>query len=316
MIGEKSHDRRAISGRPPVVVLVVDDSKAVRLLLARTLRANGFKVTEAANGQEALTSCVVERPDLILLDIDMPVMSGLEVLRRLTADPDAYGMPVLMLTARTTGPDVARALELGAQDYLKKPCSSEELIARVRTAQALQDRHEALFRRADELGQISSTDPLTELGNRRAFTERVSAMITERGGETEVAILMLDLDHFKAVNDTHGHLAGDEVLSGLARRLREVCGDRGLAIRWGGEEFVVLVSEPDQVDFSDLAEAIRAAVADEPFASDSGVQIPVTISVGVARGRLDHLREVLAAADEAVYRAKAGGRNQVAAAPS
>lgn len=308
------HDRRSADGRRPAAILVVDDSKAVRLLLARILRAKGFKVTEAANGQEALTSCVVEQPDLMLLDIDMPVMSGLEVLAQLKADPDEYPMPILMLTARTTGTDVARALELGAQDYLKKPCSPEELIARVRTALALQDRQEALFRRADELGQISSTDPLTELGNRRRFTEHVGDTITESGAGTEIAILMIDIDHFKVVNDTHGHLAGDEVLAELARRLREVCGNRALPIRWGGEEFVVLVSKPAEVDAPQLAEQVRAAVAGDPFKAEGGATIPVTVSVGVAEGQLDRLREVLAGADDAVYGAKAAGRNRVVAA--
>ena len=306
-------ERRRREQRPPPTVLVVDDSAAIRLILGRTLRANGLRVVEAANGQEALTYCAVERPDLMLLDVDMPIMDGLEVLRRIAA-ADAEAVPVLMLTAQTAGQDAARAIELGAQDYLRKPCDPDELVARVRRALSLKAENDALHRRADELGEISSTDELTGLGNRRHLVQEVSALIAARGGSARIGVLMVDIDHFKAVNDTHGHLAGDEVLSELAARLRATVSDNGLAVRWGGEEFVLLVTRPLTVDAAQLAEAVRLAICSAPFVVCDAKTLRITVSIGVAQGTLDSFSAAIQAADEALYRAKSSGRNRVVAA--
>jgi len=295
-------------------VLVVDDSAVVRLLLARTLRADGFTVVEVAGGAEALEVCARQRPDLVLLDVEMPQMNGLEVLSVMAGDPDLAGVPVLMLTGLTSGPDVAKALELGAQDYLKKPCEPEELRARVRTALALKAKQDELSRRAEEFGAMSATDVLTGLGNRRQLEREVRVLTGMLAGSGRIAVLMLDLDHFKAINDRLGHLVGDEVLSGLASRLRKVVGERATIFRWGGEEFLVLVSSPDVVPAATLAEEIRAVVGSVPFEVSGGRLVPVTISIGVGAGTIESLSEVIGAADGALYEAKESGRNRVVVA--
>lgn len=307
-------ERRHREQQPPPTVLVVDDSAAIRMILSRTLRANGLRVVEAANGQEALTYCALEHPDLMLLDVDMPIMGGLEVLRRMAANDDADAVPVLMLTAQTAGHDAAHAIELGAQDYLRKPCDPDELLARVRRALSLKAKSDALHRRADELGEISSTDELTGLGNRRHLVQEVSALIEAWGGSARIGVLMVDIDHFKAVNDTEGHLAGDEVLSQLAARLRATVANRAIAVRWGGEEFVLLVTRRIAVDPVALAEAVRLAVCEAPFVVGDEKMLNITVSIGVAEGTADSLSAAIQAADEALYRAKSSGRNRVVAA--
>ena len=305
-----SKERRSRDREPPPTVLVVDDSAVIRKILRRILQEHGLRVIEAANGSEALAYCVIDRPALVLLDNDMPVMDGLTTLKTMVEDPHLSSLPVLMLTARTAGTDVARALDLGAQDYLRKPCDPAELIARIRRALSLQSRHDALYRRAEELGEISSTDTLTGLGNRRHMAQRISSMTNALGKSAQITVLILDIDHFKLVNDNQGHLVGDAVLKDLGQRLRSVLSATDTLVRWGGEEFLVLIPG-DAVDPANVGEQLRNAVSSEVFVVGEEGSLIITVSVGVANGHLDKLTDVLLAADEALLEAKRSGRNQV-----
>lgn len=312
MTASDQRDRRHEQLFPdPHTVLVADDSAAIRMILKKTLQGAGIRVNEAANGSEALAYCIVERPALILLDIDMPVMDGITALRTLKSDPDLADIPVLMLTAHTEADEVAEAFELGAQDYLRKPCAPVELLARVRAALMMNDQKQHLYRRAEELGVESETDTLTGLGNRRQLARLISEFQAEHGADTAVGIAMFDIDYFKRVNDDYGHAAGDLVLIELARRLREQSGEGRAVIRWGGEEFVVGVPNPATGDVTTLSESVRRAVEAAPFDIDDDRSINLTVSVGCALGTLDALKAVVDAADAALYRAKESGRNQV-----
>lgn len=294
-------------------VLVVDDSTAIRQILSRQLREGGYRVRQAADGAEALEMCHTERPDLVLLDVDMPVLDGLATLRQMKADPELARTPVLFLTARTTATDVAEGLGLGAQDYLRKPCEPAELLARVSVAMAANQQERRLLTRNRQLDALSATDPLTGLGNRRRFDTRV-AELRESDPEVLVGVAMLDIDHFKRINDTEGHVAGDMVLTVLAARLRGVISDEDTLVRWGGEELLLLLSA-DRVDsLPVMATLMNAAVAGSPMAVGVDHTVPVTVSVGWARGRIADLDSVIAAADTALYRAKSEGRNRVCAA--
>jgi two-component system, cell cycle response regulator len=283
----------------------------MRRILARSLETAGYRVSEAEDGQAALLSCRAAAPDLVLLDIDMPVMDGATTLKEMKADEDLLDIPVLFLTARTSGSDLAAGLELGAQDYLRKPCEPAELAARVAAALRQRTQKENLRGIALEADRLSTVDALTGVGNRRQFDMRTDQMLASMGGATAVGLLVIDVDHFKSVNDNEGHPVGDAVLKIVAARLANAISDAQLLVRWGGEEFVVLATGLTDDGVAELAERLRGVISDCPFAIDEHRSLAITVSVGCVSGRLDALAAAVAAADEALYQAKRAGRNRV-----
>jgi diguanylate cyclase (GGDEF)-like protein len=290
-------------------VLVVDDSSTIRRILRRDLEAAGYGVSEAADGEIGLAMCRAVRPDLVLLDVDMPVLDGMATLERMQADPDLRHLPVLFLTARTSGPEAARGLSLGAHDYLKKPCDQAELLARVAAALRQRAREQSLASRAQELAQLSTTDPLTGLLNRRGLEQHLRTLSRDRS----LGVLLLDIDHFKRVNDTEGHAVGDAVLAVVAARLRSSTGTSGTVGRWGGEEFVTVAADVDGAALAELGERLRECVACFAPGRRWPRPVVVTLSVGTALGTAVDFQDLLRAADTALYEAKAGGRNRVVA---
>jgi two-component system, cell cycle response regulator len=302
----RSEDRPVVS-----TILVVDDSTAIRRIIGRTLTEAGYSVVEAENGLAALAACRAERPDLVLLDVDMPVMDGLTTLREMRADPELQDLPVLFLTARTGGADVAAGLALGAEDYLRKPCEPAELTARVARTLRAKAQEVALARLAREMNELSTTDVLTGLGNRRRMEATIQHLLARHGPEGVVAVIMYDVDHFKAVNDTFGHLVGDVVLRIVAGRLRGAVDDRVVLARWGGEEFLMAGVGLDRAETIALAERAREVVGASGFATGVDQTIPVTVSAGCAIGTLAAFADALEAADGALYEAKRTGRDRV-----
>lgn len=314
-MSEQSLRRRAGDTGPErqQSILIVDDSRTIRIILSKTLRDAGLTVMEAANGREGLDLMGVHRPDMVLLDIDMPVMNGLETMTAMQGDLDLAEIPVLFLTARTGGEDVARGLDLGAQDYLRKPCESAELLARVSTTLRLRAREQKLQDRAKALDDLSARDPLTELRNRRGLSNWLADFEVRYSSDTNIGVAMLDLDRFKAVNDTYGHGVGDAVLQVVAARLKVASGGKGVVARWGGEEFLVVVpGAPDSVLFQ-RAEALRLSVGENPLAVGLDEPLAVTVSIGCAAGRLGTFDDIVRRADSALYIAKGLGRNCVQA---
>lgn len=304
-------DRRATESSEPATVLIVDDSNAIRAILRRSLEAAGYQVSEASNGEEGLAAARSQHPSLVLLDVDMPVMDGLETMRTIHADSALKSIPVLFLTARTDGLDVAAGLGLGAQDYLRKPCEPAELTARVATALRLKAQTSALQEQTQLLDSLSSTDPLTGLGNRRFLESRINDLAAEFGENLEVGALLVDIDHFKDVNDRFGHPVGDTVLQILAARLQTASPPDSVLVRWGGEEFLVVSPGLAGDDLATAGERVRAAINEAPFAVGIDRLLDLTISVGAAVGQIANLHEVTAAADVALYEAKETGRNRV-----
>jgi diguanylate cyclase (GGDEF)-like protein len=307
-----SEERRGPDRVQAATVLVVDDSSTTRRILRRGLEAAGYLVLEAGDGQQGLAVCRSQLVDLVLLDVDMPVLDGLATLRQMQDDPTLRDLPVLFLTARTGGTEVAEGLELGAEDYLKKPCDPVELVARVGTALRKRDREGRLREQAKELTALSSTDPLTGLGNRRFAQEHLDRLSSTKGPSTPIGLVLLDIDHFKQVNDTYGHGTGDTVIAIVARRLAGVVGEDETVVRWGGEEFLAMTLGPDQV--GTLAESLRVAVGGTPMVTGGPAPLQITVSAGAATGPLMDFEALTQAADAALYRAKAAGRNQVALA--
>lgn len=291
------------------VVLVADDSRSVRSWLRRHLGGH-FQVVEASNGVEAVSQARLARPDLVLLDVDMPEMDGHQALAALRADVGMANTPVLFLTGRTGADDVVEGLGLGAADYLRKPCDPDELLARVRGALRSKQRHEALQDENRELAAATTTDELTGLGNRRAISQQLPRLFdqAQRDGRP-VALIVLDVDHFKQINDNFGHLGGDRVLAAVARRLRTAVREDQLVTRWGGEEFLVVAPDTGEAEAAVIAERLRGAVCWEPIEIDDERSTEVTVSGGFAVGFGDPF-EVLRAADAALYAAKRGGRNR------
>jgi diguanylate cyclase (GGDEF)-like protein len=310
-------------------VLVVDPEPIVTELIERRLRAAGFETAAAATGQEALSVAGRERFDVILLAMSLPDVDGLGVLSRLRAMPGLDGASIALTASMHRDPEsLVRALDLGADDYLRKPIEAVELVARVRALLRLR-RHvtelraqtERLAALNAELERLAVRDPLTGVYNRRHLEQRL-AEETDRARRygQPLTVILCDVDHFKKVNDTHGHAAGDEVLRNVAKLIGRTIRRVDLLARFGGEEFVVVAPATDAAGARVLAERLRAAVAAMPVLTTNGsgmhVALRVTASFGVATARgADQTpaaaHELVAAADLALYRAKANGRNRV-----
>jgi two-component system, cell cycle response regulator len=293
------------------LVLVADDSRVVRVMLRRQLEARGLRVEEAEDGHQAVRGCRTLRPDILLLDVEMPGLDGYTVLRILREDAELSQIPVVFLTAHAGTEDVVRALQLGAHDYLRKPFEPSELIARVSAALRVKSLQDELRRRNAELETVTRTDALTGIYNRRHLEERLHGMLAAaRRHRQPAAVLMIDVDHFKRVNDTLGHAGGDAVLRQVAERLHRRVRLEDVVGRWGGEEFLVLSDATDAAAAEVLAGRLLAAVSSTPFAIEGTDDVSVTVSIGCAAGT-DDAEALVRRADDALYEAKSEGRNRV-----
>jgi diguanylate cyclase (GGDEF)-like protein len=295
-------------------VLVVDDSRATRAFVRRALEEAGFRTLEAADGEEALAWVAEQTPDAILLDVDMPGLDGFQTLERLNARPAAARIPVIFLTAHSAAEDAVAGLVLGAQDYIRKPCAPEELVARVRTTMALKVRHDELHEQLQEVTRLSTTDSLTGLPNRRRLDEILAAAGQSSVRRHPLSVAIIDIDHFKQVNDREGHAIGDAVLRTVALRLLSVVRDDGHLGRWGGEEFLCVFLGIDAGAAMRLAEEMRAAVCIEPVPVTESSGLNITVSIGVATGVGVDAQRLVVDADTALYAAKGTGRNRVVSA--
>ncbi|MDQ1372804.1 MAG: two-component system, cell cycle response regulator, partial [Actinomycetota bacterium] len=290
------------------------DSLVIRSVLRKQLQEQGHVVIEAIDGEDALRASREEGPDVILLDVEMPKIDGHRVLAELRSHAATEHIPVVFLTGRVTTDDVVEGLRLGAHDYLRKPFEPAELLARVSAALRVKRLQDELRIRNSELEAASRTDALTGLPNRRHMQEQLtSAASAAVRHDHSIAVLMVDVDHFKSVNDRLGHAGGDHVLRRIALCLATACRAEDVAGRWGGEEFLVVSPATDIEGASALAERIRASAAAEMISIDGEEQLAVTVSVGVAVGS-DDIDAIVRDADTALYEAKAAGRNQVVSA--
>lgn len=297
------------------VVLLVEDSATARAVVRRCLDRHGFEVIEANDGEEALSKCRASLPDVVLLDIEMPKMNGYQVIGALKADPQVRSIPVVFLTGRDAVEDVAEGLRLGGHDYLRKPFEEIELLARISAAARLKSLQDELAARHEQLLEVSRRDVLTGLHNRRYLEEQLTPMASSAlRHQQPLSAVMVDIDHFKTVNDTYGHPAGDAVLSEIAERMRAILRVEDALGRWGGEEFLVLLPQTDSAGAGALSERLRLAVARTPFDVGSAL-VPVTISLGYATTLRRDGPRLVRRADAALYQAKAGGRDRAQVAP-
>jgi len=301
-----------------VRVLIADDDKICRTLLASKLKGWGYEVIAVDEGKLALEQLAAENaPSLVVLDWMMPGISGTEVCKQIRAQPRARYTYILLLTARSRMEEIVEGLEAGADDYLTKPFHASELRARLHAAQRILAIHEKLIDSRRELEHLATHDPLTHLWNRRAILDQLSHEAARAAREKSfLAVLLIDVDHFKEVNDRRGHHAGDLVLCAVARRMSSALRPYDLLGRFGGEEFLVALTAKSPANASAVAERLRTAMAAAPL-SAADAEFPISISVGVATAPgtapID-TEALLHAADDALYRAKREGRNRVCAA--
>lgn len=291
-------------------ILIVDDVASNVQILSVHLQDEGYRVMETQRGDEAIELLKqYDDIDLVLLDVEMPKMSGLDVLKIIKSEPDTKDVPVILVTANGDDDSVVDGLDMGAFDYVIKPYSLSVLMARVRSA--LREKE-----RLNLLEKWATTDPLTGLYNRRYFFEQANREI-ERStrNQSPLTFVIMDIDHFKKVNDQYGHLLGDDVLEILAALFKESLRKVDICCRFGGEEFVLCLPDTDQDTAFEVAERVRKQAKKLSFETDKET-IHITISMGIASYKQnDSLETVLKRADEALYLAKDSGRDQTQISP-
>jgi len=302
------------------LILVVDDLPSNLQAIQGTLEPAGYDLTFACSGQQALERVAAVRPDLIVLDLMMPGMDGLTVCKKLSQNPEFINIPVIFLTASEDEENIEKAFALGAVDYITKPFRCSELLARIHTHLLLKYTIDELRKTKLELLQalheaerLARTDPLTGALNRRSWNEMAEQELQRaQRYRTPFAVLMLDCDRFKRINDEYGHAAGDRLLCKLVQAVDLETRAVDLLGRYGGEEFVVLLPEVGAQEAQQVAERLRQRVAAMSMTTARGA-IRVTISLGVAVYQPGdrHLDTLLRRADEALYQAKHDGRNCV-----
>jgi diguanylate cyclase (GGDEF)-like protein len=314
--------------KKPVRILVADDDESLRSVLKQVLNMDGYEVTLTASGEEALAAFKREPCSLIITDIRMGSMSGIMLLQEVKRlRPDTQ---VIIMTSNATLDSAITAIQAGAYDYLTKPFDDIALISsvarravdKIRLIEENKSLLEKLKRKNEELEFVNTTlkeltirDGLTGLFNHRHFQENLALEVlrAKRYART-FSLIFLDVDFFKQYNDTHGHLHGDAVLVALSKLLIAGIRTSDLAVRYGGEEFVLLLPETSKENAFTIAEAIREKIAAHPFPGrQAQPQGMVTVSMGIAAFPEDgsDSSTLLHRADEALYKAKNGGRNRV-----
>jgi diguanylate cyclase (GGDEF)-like protein len=286
-----------------VHVLLIEPSRIGQTMMKRLLEQCGHRVACASDGAVALERVRTDESiDVVLTSLELPTLSGLELcwnLRLLVGH--RRSLSIMAMSSTFDDRRLAEALDCGADDFVHKPPQPAELSARLRAAERLLTAQRDLIR-------IATTDALTGLNNRRAFFEIAEEHVAAPDSDGALAVVLFDIDHFKAINDGHGHDAGDAVLAGMGERIRAT---GRIAGRLGGEEFALLLPGTSLSDAAAVAEVLRAAIAAEPFDTPAG-PIAVTSSFGIALGRAgDAFDSTLKLADIALYAAKTGGRNRV-----
>ena len=307
--------------KPHYKILIVDDHEDNIELLRARLEARGYEVHGANDGYAALEAVTRVVPDLILLDVMMPKMDGIEVVRRLKANPDLPFIPVIMQTALDSTENKVEGLDAGADDYITKPINFAELEARVNSLlrikklqTELKERENELSVLNDKLRKISLTDGLTGIENRRSLEDRLKDQWQHSVRLHEpMAVVMCDIDKFKSVNDNYGHQAGDAVLKEIAQLLKDEAREIDRVGRYGGEEFLLILPGTVLDAAVTFAERLREKVENHTFSYEGGT-LRRTMSCGVAAAPHPKVKDqeaLVRAADDALYVAKETGRNRV-----
>ncbi|MEM9303039.1 MAG: diguanylate cyclase [Pseudomonadota bacterium] len=305
-------------------ILIVDDEAPNLGAIARCFEENpdlDYDVLQSTSASRALKIAALERPDLIITDWDMPEINGIELIRRLKADPDMAQIPVIMCTGvMTTAENLRTALGAGAVDFIRKPVDAIELQARTHSMlelasslQTVRERNEELRENYERMARMARTDMLTQLSNRFDIVDQLNSEIRAAEPGRSLVVALADIDHFKSFNDRHGHSCGDFVLQQLAALLQGLVQHPHSVGRWGGEELIMLFREVDLDAAAALAEQVRAAIADASWEFEEQ-ELRTTMTFGVCQLEGgDDVDRLLQRADAALYEGKRRGRNAVVA---
>jgi len=305
------------TSQTPLRLLIADDEPVSRSILVELASRWGYESVVAEDGSQTLELLGgKDPPRLAILDWMMPGTSGVNICRQLRARTDEPYTYIIVLTSMQEKEKLVEAMDAGADDFLTKPVQPHELQVRLRAGRRVIELQQRLIEAREKLRALATKDPLTRIWNRRAILEMLEKQMAagaRRSSGTGRGILMIDIDHFKKVNDRHGHLVGDEVLRQVAERIRRLIRRQDEVGRYGGEEFLVVVSGCTAAALETAGERLRRGIVDAPFETEAGA-VRVTLSIGGALMRpVDEETEstLLERADLALYRAKNAGRNRV-----
>jgi diguanylate cyclase (GGDEF)-like protein len=290
-----------------LTVMVIEDHPDQRDLLAIVLQREGYKVVTAANGIEAIEKLAVEKVQIALSDIMMPKMDGFELIKRIRGNPALKNIYLILITARIQEGDRVRGLDLGADDYITKPFSFSELLARIRVGSRVVQYQQ-------HLEYQTQVDSLTGLFNRRAFENKIGEEFERsKRYHSPLSLLILDIDNFKLINDTYGHHGGDAALVKISETFREKTRQSDFPARYGGEEFVLVLPETDQESALQAATKIHEAIRSSAFGTTAR-PFRLTVSIGVSSTSIKFYSawdELLRDADQALYIAKNSGKDRI-----
>jgi diguanylate cyclase (GGDEF)-like protein len=309
------------------LILIVDDNPLNLQVLGAVLESTGFELAFLTQGAIVLSWAREHEPTVILLDIMMPDMDGIEVCRALKNDPTTKDIPVIFVTARTETDEVVKGFDAGAVDYVTKPFNVPELMARVKTHAELRnarlelERYVAKLSEANEklallvrhTEELAITDELTGISNRRYFLQRMLDEATRsKRTERPFCVAIIDIDFFKRVNDEWGHECGDYTLREVTDAIKASIREQDFVARWGGEEFTLLLPETTAPGAEVIAERIRTRIAETLFTYGSNISFLLTVTIGVAQyNEAAGIDGSIKRADDALYAGKRLGRNRV-----
>ncbi len=295
------------------LILAVDDSSINRVILEKVLVTTGYQVKILADSEEFLKVTETIIPDLMLLDLMMPKIDGLELCRLIKLNPDYDEIPIIFLTANDDKQNVIKAFKLGAVDYVTKPFHSEELLARIKTHIELKFTRDELRKALVELETLATTDELTKIANRRHFLNLAHRQFSfAQRKKRSFSILIFDIDYFKKINDSYGHPIGDIAIELVAQKCQQSLRNEDLCARWGGEEFIVFLSETSITKARAVGIRIQNNIKDISLPVDNP-DLTITVSIGIAQYEENdqNMDQIISRADKALYRAKNNGRNQI-----
>jgi len=296
------------------VILIADDNQMIVHLLGDVLTNAGYRVTAVSSGEEALAVVPQIKPDLILLDVDMSGESAFNVCRTLKKNPHTSDIPVLFVTSRRNQRDIITGFRAGGQDFVNKPYTQAELLARIQTHLALRQALQKLKASEARYRELAIRDDLTDFYNTRYLYQTLQGQL-DMHRTRSLSVILMDIDDFKLVVDTYGHLNGSRTIAELADVVRSVLPEGCYGVSYGGDEFVIVLAGHDRKKGIQMAETIRQAIEQTEFLTTQDLSIQITVSCGVPTFPDDAqtLTELLGCADQALFQSKEKGKNTVTA---
>jgi len=296
-------------------VLIAEDDATSRRVLEVLLRKSGCEVEITHDGAEALARLrQPDAPDIAVLDWMMPEMDGVEVCRQVRAGEPTSPRYLILLTAKGKTEDVVEGLTSGADDYVTKPFDRKELLARIKVGERIVTLQKDIIAAREELRILATQDFLTATMNRRVILDHVGQeLVRAQRKRSSLSLAMADIDHFKRINDTYGHLGGDEILREVSRRLSASLRPYDAVGRFGGEEFLVVMAECGEAEACSIGARLRTCVSEEPIVwGDHSIEVTISVGISTAADTCGlTVENLIHVADDALYRAKSAGRNRV-----